>query len=167
MITHLGHEIGYHYEDFCIAKGNKQKAIEYFINNLEYFRQFYPVNTICMHGSPLSKWDNRLLWNDYNYKDFGIIGEPYFDVDYNKVLYITDTGRKWNDFRSNIRDKVYSKFDYRIRNSYHLIEMIDNSKLPDKILINTHPQRWSNFGFNWLYEFFVQNLKNQIKIFIN
>lgn len=166
-IADLGHEIGYHYEDFSIANGNKQIAIEYFKTNLEYFRQFYPVNTICMHGSPLSKWDNRLLWDDYNYKDFGIIGEPYFDVNYNEVLYITDTSRKWNDLKANIRDKIYSKFDYKIRNSYHLIELIDNSILPDKILINTHPQRWSNFGFNWLYEFLLQNLKNPIKKFIN
>ncbi len=166
-IVELGHEVGYHYEDFSIANGNKQIAIEYFKKNLEYFRQFYPVNTICMHGSPLSKWDNRLLWDNYNYKDFGLIGEPYFDVNYDEVLYITDTGRKWNSLGSNIRDKVTSKCTFNIKSTHHLIQLIKQNKLPNQIIINTHPQRWSNFDFNWIYEFFVQNLKNQIKIFIN
>ncbi len=59
-----------------------------------------------MYGSPLSKYDNKLLWKYYNYKDFGIIGEPYFDVDFSKVLYLTDTGRRWNGDRVSIRDKV-------------------------------------------------------------
>ena len=53
-------------------------AIEDFERNLEKFREFYPVKTICMHGSPLSKWDNRDLWKRYDYRDYGIIAEPYF-----------------------------------------------------------------------------------------
>ncbi len=32
-------------------------AICDFERNLEKLRKFYPVKTICMHGSPLSKWD--------------------------------------------------------------------------------------------------------------
>ena len=37
-------------------------AICDFERNLRRFRKLYPVKTICMHGSPLSKWDNRDLW---------------------------------------------------------------------------------------------------------
>ncbi len=59
-----------------------------------------------MHGSPLSKYDNKLLWKYYNYRDFGIIGEPYFDVNFSKVLYLTDTGRRWNGEKVSVRDKV-------------------------------------------------------------
>jgi len=61
-----------------------------------------------MHGSPLSKWDNRDLWKRYNYRDFGIIGEPYFDVNFDKVLYLTDTGRRWDGEGVSVRDKVTS-----------------------------------------------------------
>ena len=64
------------------------------------------MKTICMHGSPLSKYDNRLLWEKYDYRDFGIIGEPYFDVDFNEVLYLTDTGRRWDGDSFSVRDKV-------------------------------------------------------------
>lgn len=60
-IVQLGHEIGYHYEDFATARGNLPAAIDSFRKNLAYFRKFYAVKTICMHGSPLSKWDNRAL----------------------------------------------------------------------------------------------------------
>jgi len=119
-IAGLGHEIGYHYEDIDFAAQNhkikdKRKkikiedlcslAIESFQKNLETLRKIAPVKTICMHGSPLSKFDNKLLWKYYNYKDFGIIGEPYFEVDFLKVLYLTDTGRRWNGGKFSIRDK--------------------------------------------------------------
>ena len=96
-IIKLGHEVGYHYEDMDLAKGNIDRAYQMFEKNLSHFREFYPVKTICMHGSPYSKWDNRKIWKKYNYKDSNIIAEPYFDVDYDKVLYITDTGRRWNN----------------------------------------------------------------------
>ncbi len=64
-----------------------------------------------MHGSPVSKWDSRLIWKKYDYKKLGIIGEPYFDVDFSKVLYLTDTGRRWDGEKVSIRDKIdNSKF---------------------------------------------------------
>jgi hypothetical protein len=80
-IAEMGHEIGYHYENFSeISKGKRgtskeelyELAICDFGRNLEKLRKFYPVKTICMHGSPLSKWDNRDLWKKYNYREFGI-----------------------------------------------------------------------------------------------
>ena len=39
-------------------------------------------------------------------EDYGIIGEPYFDVTFDEVLYLTDTGRRWDGDAFNIRDKV-------------------------------------------------------------
>jgi hypothetical protein len=84
-------------------------AIDDFRLNLEKLRELYPVKTICMHGSPLSKYDNRLIWDKYDYRDYGIIGEPYFDVDFEEVLYLTDTGRRWDGDRVSVRDKVYDE----------------------------------------------------------
>jgi len=105
-------------------------AIDDFRLNLEKLRKLYPVKTICMHGSPLSKWDNRLIWEKYDYRDFGTIAEPYFDVDFKEVLYLTDTGRSWNNSTSSLRDKVNSKFDITIKDTNHLIEKIQNNELP-------------------------------------
>lgn len=81
-------------------------AIISFRENLAKVRRVVPVETICMHGSPLSKWDNRLLWKYYDYRDFGIRGEPYFDIDFNEVFYLTDTGRRWDGDFVSIRDKM-------------------------------------------------------------
>lgn len=46
-----------------------------------------------MHGSPLSKYDNREIWKKY---------------DFNQFFYLTDTGRRW-DGKYAVRDKVESK----------------------------------------------------------
>jgi len=88
-------------------------AYEDFCRNLERLRAIVPVETICMHGSPLSRISNLDLWKRYDYKGLGIIAEPYLDIDYNQVFYITDTGRKWNNKASSIRDRVDSRFNQK------------------------------------------------------
>lgn len=162
-IASLGHEIGYHYEDLDSCKGDTDKAYRSFQNNLARLREIAPVTTICMHGSPYSKHDNRKLWQKYDYGDLGIIGEPYFDLDYTKVFYLTDTGRKWNGEDTSIRDKVDSTFHIKIKNTKHLIRLIKEGRLPDQIMINTHPQRWNDDLLLWGREMVWQGIKNQVK----
>ena len=162
-IAELGHEIGYHYEDLAHAHGNKKKAIKSFEKNLAHFRTFYPVKTICMHGSPVSKWDNRTLWEDYDYKKYGIIGEPYFEIDSEKFLYLTDTGRTWDGHKVSVRDKMPlpSPHKFSFNTSFDIIEKAD--KLPEQLMITTHPQRWNNNNSRWVMEFVFQNVKNLVK----
>jgi hypothetical protein len=105
-IAKLGHEIGYHYDDVNAAGGVMENALTLFQKNLAKLRELAQVKTACMHGSPLSKYDNRHLWQKFDYHNLGIIAEPYFDVDYNEVLYLTDTGRRWDGNKVSIRDKV-------------------------------------------------------------
>ena len=162
-IHQMGHEIGYHYEVMDQAKGDVYKALEMFNQNLVKFRNVAKIETICMHGSPMSKYDNRELWNKFNYYDYGIIGEPYFDIDYNKVLYLTDTGRSWSSEETNIRDKVDSSLCFRIKNTDQLIELIRKRELPNQIMLNTHPQRWNDDFMKWGKELVGQNVKNQVK----
>lgn len=125
-IASLGHEVGYHYENMDVAFGKlkdqrlkakvKKGSLEYdnlidaayedFIENLEKLRKLVPVSTICMHGSPKSKFDNKAIWDNYEYKDLGLIGEPYYDVDFDEMFYLTDTGRRWDGWKVSVRDKV-------------------------------------------------------------
>ena len=163
QIVDLGHEIGYHYEDLSICKGDEPKAIQHFEKWLTKLRKIYPVKTICMHGSPTSKWDNRKLWDNYNYQDFGIVAEPYFDVDFNKVFYITDTGRKWDGHQVSVRDKVTSNFNLSFHSTNELIAAFENKQLPNQILQNIHPQRWTDNRAAWTQELVAQNIKNTIK----
>ncbi len=165
-IAALEHEIGYHYEDLSLFNGNYYKAIEHFSERLEYFRQYYPVRTICMHGSPTSKIDNRSIWEKYDYKYFGIIGEPYFDIDFNKVFYITDTGRCWDGEKYSVRDKVQSSFTQKFHTTDQIIKALKTNSLPNQIMITTHPQRWTNNKVEWGIELVSQKMKNVIKQFI-
>jgi len=115
-IAGLGHEIGYHYEDLSLFHGDTVKATDHFKQQLEYFRQFYLVRTICMHGSPTSKWDNRDLWKTNDYRKYGVVGEPYLDFlnkESSSGIYLTDTARMWNGDKYNIRDKSF-KSDKRL-----------------------------------------------------
>ena len=117
QINSNGHEIGYHYENMDIANGDVKEAYKDFKSNLQRLRKLSIVKTICMHGSPSSKFDNKALWGSYDYKSLDIIGEPYFDTDFSEVFYLTDTGRSWNGGSYSVRDKVseqhkWSKMGY-------------------------------------------------------
>lgn len=162
-IAELGHEIGYHYEEFSLFNGDYTKAIKHFEERLTYFREYYPVQTICMNGSPLSKIDNRSIWQKYSYKDYGIIGEPYFDVDFDKVFYLTDTGRSWDGERYSVRDKVQSSFNLHFHYTDEIIAAAQAGNLPSQIMITTHPQRWTNSKLQWVKELIMQSLKNKVK----
>ena len=171
-IVSLGHEIGYHYEDLTICAGDVEKAIGHFVKWLKYFCQYYPVKTICMHGSPRSRFDSRDLWKQYDYHDFGIIGEPYFDVDFSKVFYLTDTGRRWDGFNVSLRDKVPIYQDEWIRQGlvYHstddILAAVKQDKLPKQLVMTTHPQRWTDRYGEWLKERVMQSSKNMVKSLI-
>ena len=190
-IAEMGHEIGYHYENLSFAaqriKNYKLKieneeefqevlykaAIDDFRINLERFRKIYPVKTICMHGSPLSKYDNRKLWSQRDafgkkcdYKDYGIVGEPYFNLDFSEVLYLTDTGRRWDGV--SLRDKVNNECKMqnakcKIRKTSDIIKAAEEGLLPDKIMLTIHPQRWTDNPVLWTKELVWQNAKNVVK----
>lgn len=171
QITALGHEIGYHYEDMSIANGDVQAAMAHFERQLAHFRQFYPVRTICMHGAPTSRYDGRDLWKTYDYHDFGIIGEPYFDVDFSRVTYLTDTGRCWDGYKVSLRDKIpqyqdeWTRRGWTFRHTPELAEWLETTprnELPD-LMITTHPQRWTDKRFAWWKELMLQSAKNIVK----
>lgn len=168
-IVALGHEIGYHYEDMSICGGNAEKAIAHFKKRLGYFRGFYPVRTICMHGAPTSKYDGKDLWKSYDYHAFGIVGEPYIDVDFSKVFYLTDTGRRWDGFNVSVRDKipVYQEQWEEKGWGYHatndIIKAIENGTFPNQLMMTTHPQRWTDHKGEWSKELVLQSVKNVVK----
>ena len=161
-IADLGHEIGYHYEDLSACKGDFEMAIKSFERNLNKFRSLVPVQTISMHGNSLSKFDNKKLWDKYNYRDYGLIGEPYFDLDFNQLLYLTDSAQRWNGSKIAVRDKVQSGFDFDFTTTFDIIDNID--RLPPKIMITVHPDRWTDNPLEWHRINAVVKIKNFIKV---
>lgn len=224
-ISSLGHEIGYHYEDMDLARRNVRfkiqdsgfrnqdsrfkiqdpeiygeaelaaVAIDSFRENLAGFRDIAEIDTICMHGTPLSPVDSRLLWKYYDYHDYGVLTEPYFDFTLEKMLYLTDTGRQWNGEAVSIRDKVFNRSSeyyeswkrkpvagsamqmtdqsygfqkgFRFRSTGDIMLSGQSGKLPPSLMVTLHPQRWNEGKIRWLQELVAQTAKNQIKYLIN
>jgi hypothetical protein len=167
----LGHEVGYHYETMDTSKGNVDKAHDEFCRNLEKFRKLTPVQTISMHGSPMSPYDNREIWNKYDYKKLGILAEPYFDINFNELFYITDTGRRWDGHLYNVRDKAtkdnpITNTDFlklNFSSTQDIIKALETNYFPQQAMLNFHPQRWTNRPIPWVKELVWQNVKNQVK----
>jgi len=183
-IAEMGHEIGYHYEDVDLVYKNSYNhsniqpsnhsmlidaAYESFCENIELFRKNFDVKTICMHGSPRSKYDNKDIWKKYDYRELGIIGEPYLDIDFNEVFYLTDTGRCWDGYKVSIRDKVsnqkkiWEEQGMVFQTTQAIINAANAGGLPDKIMMTFHPQRWHAKPVPWVKELVMQNVKNVVK----
>lgn len=149
-IHELGHEIGYHYEVLSKAGGDYEKAIKLFEYELNEFRKIIDIKTICMHGNPLSKHDNRDLWKRYDFRDFGIIGEAYLSI--KNVNYFSDTGRSWN-WKNKIRDFMLNqKENIAVNTTNDLIRLIKSKKLSNFYVL-VHPERWSSNKVEWAFSY--------------
>lgn len=169
QIASLGHEIGYHYESLTTCHGNLEAAYEDFCRNLDRFRSLVPISSISMHGSPRSKWDSRDLWKRYDYHALGIETEPYLDTDFSKMFYLTDTGRRWDGFKVSVRDKIPEFQEQWVQQGWvfhttnDIIDAVKAGRFPEKAMINTHPQRWTDNQWQWFAELVSQSLKNVAK----
>ena len=159
----MGHEIGYHYEDMDFANGDPAAALTYFEKHLAQLRSVESIDTICMHGSPRSKYDNRDIWNSYDYKKYDILAEPYLDLDFKQIFYLTDTGRRWDGYKVSVRDKVKSAFDLSFHQTRDIIDCIDRGDFPDQVMFNFHPERWTDDMTQWWQDYFIQKIKNSAK----
>lgn len=171
-IAEMGHEVGYHYESLTTCKGDTAAAYRDFTENLAALRKLAPVRTICMHGSPRSPWDSRDLWKQYSYRELGILGEPYFDIDFADVFYLTDTGRRWDGFKVSLRDRIPVHQDrWRAQGLVYqstddILRALTDGTFPPRLMITTHPQRWTDTPLPWLKEYFSQRIKNVIKYLV-
>lgn len=161
-IAAMGHEIGYHYEDLSTANGNYELAIKSFEEHLHYFRTYYPVKTVCMHGSSTSKYDNRLLWSKFKLEDYNLIGEPYLSLDFTKTYYLTDTGYAWDGGKYATRDVVENKFGLTFHFTNDIIYCIRKKEFPCQAMILAHTL-WTDNLFNWTFLHIREIARNHIK----
>ena len=98
-----------------------------------------------MHGRPLSKFDNREIWNFTSVDKFNLAGEAYKSIDYKNLYYITDTGRTWGETNANLRDSAMNskQIPEDLRSTNSVIAFIKSN--PDtSVAIVFHPERWSS-----------------------
>jgi len=168
-IASMGHEVGYHYESMTTCSGDADAAYRDFCVNLAALRRLTDVSTVCMHGSPRSRYDSRDLWKRYEYRSLGIKFEPYMDTDWSDMFYLTDTGRRWDGYRVSVRDRIpewQERWDargWRYHSTEDVMEAARKGILPKAIMITTHPQRWTSSPAEWAVESVVQKVKNVLK----
>lgn len=161
-ISDLGHEIGYHYEHIPDAKGDIEKSKIIFEENLKKLRNITNIYTVCMHGRPFSKYDSRDFWNHYKLGDYGLIAEPYLNIDYTNKYYFTDTGQAWDNYKFNLRDIVNSQGSLGIESSSDLIKLINNSEF-NKAAFLIHTNRWVDELSMWLFYTVGNSIVNKLK----
>ncbi len=160
-IADLGMEVGYHYEALDRAKGDYERAIEIVKEDLRKLREFGPVKSMAMHGNPLTPYDNRDLWKQYDYREFGIEVAAYFSLDYSKIRYFTDTGRNWDETRGNLYDTVSHSAGVKLTNTKSLIKHL-REEVADTCIL-THPNRWSSNPLYWSWNLAYDTLGNIVK----
>ncbi|MCP4580134.1 MAG: hypothetical protein GY839_00845 [candidate division Zixibacteria bacterium] len=164
QIADLGMEIGYHYECLDKAQGDYTRAFEIAKDDLAKLRELAPVKVMAMHGNPLTKWDNRDLWKQRDFKDIDIAVAAYLNIDYKKVRYFSDTGRSWDEQRGNIYDFVGEQPEHALKTTPDLIDYIGKHHQDTCILI--HPNRWSDKLGKWFYNWAYDTAGNTVKALI-
>lgn len=162
-IAGLGHEIGYHYECLADTDGDYDRAAQLCRENLERFRAVVPVSTASMHSRPLSKWDNRLLWNEHPLDSFGLIGETYRSIDHRRYLYLADSGRNWNANRNVVWDTVDGAVPPPMKpGTEGLIEAVAGGVF-GSIHLLIHPNRWPGGSLAWVSQTVQDAAINSLK----
>ncbi len=164
QIGDRGHEIGYHYEVLSKAGGNYEEAINLFKFELNEFKKICDINTICMHGSVLSKYDNKKLWNIYSFRDLDIDGEAYLSTG-TDFSYFSDTGWEWN-LKHKLRDLMpESVEEAHIDSTDDLFDIIDNNLIKNIYLL-VHPGNWTESSLDWYYILIKNKLFNGGKMLL-
>ena len=89
-----------------------------------------------------------------------------------QTFYLTDTGRRWDGYKVSVRDKIPGFQDEWVKQGlvFHstddIVQAANAGKLPKRIMITTHPQRWTDKPAEWFKEMMLQNVKNVVKKFI-
>jgi hypothetical protein len=133
--------------------------------------QIMGVKTISMHGSPLSKYDNRDLWKRYDFKEFGIVGEAYLSISSKAVNYFSDTGRSWN-WKNKMRDFMVDNNNDKdligVNTTDELINLIKSGRV-ESLYILAHPERWASNKSEWAFNYikdFVFNAGKKVLVMV-
>ena len=163
QIADLGHEIGYHYEDWYLAGYEKSKAIDLYRKHLQELRDIAPVTTIAMHGSPLAKESNLAIWDHYDFCNEGV-KDVIKSADFSQFAFFTDTGRTFGQSKANLRDFVGSEVVFEdVQTSDDLIAFL-TAKRHELVYFSVHPERWTDNLLGWSGQFTKDKAVNAIKL---
>lgn len=132
-----GFEVGYHFNTLDRCKGNFEKAIALFEEELKHLRKVgINVETVCSHGDPRVKKVGYKVNNEIFLRDpelrtrYNLLGEAYLDIDFSSLQYLSDAGIRWN----------------KVSSTNELISRITQKEWPVVYML-VHPDYWSGSLF--------------------
>jgi hypothetical protein len=144
-IARDGHEVGYHYEVLARTHGDFDKARGLFEDDLTRLRAIASVNSVAMHGSPLSKYNSIEFWSRFSLEDFDLAAEAFHLVDHSEWTYLTDTGRSWSERSANLRDHAANA--HALPDSRSTADLISHlEEVHGNLCLVVHPERWNRAG---------------------
>lgn len=174
-IQSLGHEVSYHYDVMDSNKGDINKAIIEFENNIKLFKSNgFDIITLCQHGNPVL---NRLNYSSN--RDFfrsKLVQTKYpnmFDimVNYKEKInlgykYVSDAGFGFK----LIFDPINNDIEKNSYNDIVLSNLISVKKfldLNESMILSIHPHRWSNNYISAILKtYFFKVIRFTTKIFM-
>jgi len=120
QLTSDGYGIGMHYDVLSFTKGNKEKAIALFEEDLSKLREIVTTHIVCAHGH--RRYKNHEIWSELDHKSLQIWSA--YDLKYD--LYISDAGGR------------------RIIDSQgkHILKIMNEAKVGQVVQVLIHPDWW-------------------------
>ncbi|MFW9956849.1 MAG: hypothetical protein ACFFCT_02150 [Candidatus Odinarchaeota archaeon] len=120
QLVNDGYGIGLHYDELSFTRGNKEKAIALFKEDLSELRKIGTTHIVCAHGH--SKYKNRAMWEELDRESLQVWSA--YDIKHD--LYISEAGGK------------------RIVDSEgkHILQKIEETTMGQVIQVLIHPDWW-------------------------
>lgn len=154
----MGHEITYHHDVMDSNKGDIDKAILEFEQNIKLFEAAgFNIETVCQHGNPLIERkgynSNRDFFRSEKVKNlYPQISDIMVDFKYKKrteYKYYSDAGRKFKYIYDPLNNDVVKSDEKNIEYS-SLNEVWNSLDLSQGNIISIHPHRWTKFTIVYL-----------------
>ncbi len=160
-ISDMGHEVSYHYDVLDSNNGNMTAAIEEFSDTVSKFQKHgFKVGTVCPHGNPLMQRDGWSSNKDFfRNKDVVKLYPDIFDIVVqaervvkSQFAYISDVGYGWKLIGNIDSNDIVNNGDIEIGNIDNMLELVG---LHSKVIISSHPHRWSKSYFSALLHLMI------------
>lgn len=169
----MGHEISYHYDVMDSNRGNIEKAIEEFKENIHRFEMLgFHISTVCQHGNPVVErvgytsnrdfFRSQIVQALYPYiADIMVDYKTKYEVDYS---YYSDAGRKFKLIYDPINNDIINSDDKNI--PYETLESMFGN-LNKAAIVSTHPHRWTKTSAEYVIkEYLFKFIKAVAKLFM-
>lgn len=152
----MGHEISYHYDVMDSNHGDLNGAIMEFETNRQQFEKLgFPIITVCQHGNPVVErvgyTSNRDFFRSIKvqklYPSIADIMVDYKEKYHTDYVYFSDAGRKFKLIFDPINNDIVNSDEKNI--PFEDLESLMES-LPLRVIISTHPHRWTHSAFSYI-----------------